>query len=160
MIEPALLRSGRFEVQIEVPKPRTNEQRISILNVYMNSMFQAGRVYVSDAPEGSPSTRRLNLECFHDDVPTYDELLTYIATKCDGMSGASLAGVTRAAASRALERAVFDFSGSLQQATDDGDSGLTISDCLVTKSDFESAIEDVLESGKEEEEEDDDDEEE
>jgi len=159
LIEPALLRPGRFEVQIEVPKPRTNDQRISILNVHMNSMFEAGRVYVSDSPEGSPSTRRLNLEIFHHDVPTYDELLNYIATKCDGMSGASLAGVTRAAASRALERAVFDFSGSLEQAvtstqaaidTDDGDFGLKLSDCLVTKSDFESAIEDVLESGKEE----------
>ena len=60
------------------------------------------------------------------------------------MSGASLSGVIRAAASRALERAVCDFSVSL-------DSSIALSDCLVTKSDFESAIEDVLKNnGKDE----------
>ena len=83
-------------------------------------------------------------------IPTYDDLLNYIAMKCDGMSGASLAGVTRAAASRALERAVFDFSGSMEQAYSIGDSTPTLSDCLVTKSDFEKAIGDVLESSKDE----------
>ena len=78
---------------------------------------------------------------------TYDELLNYIAEKCDGFSGASLAGVARAAASRALERAVCDFAGSTEE-TNNGDvvDGSSIADCLVTKEDIELAIEDVLES--------------
>jgi SpoVK/Ycf46/Vps4 family AAA+-type ATPase len=69
--------------------------------------------------------------------------LNFIAVKCDGFSGASLAGVARAAASHALERAVCDYSGHLAE----GDAeGYSITDCLVTKSDIEEAIEDVLES--------------
>lgn len=72
-------------------------------------------------------------------------MLDYIAIKCEGFSGASLAGVARAAASRALERAVCDFAGSL----DDDSDGYSIADCLVTKSDIEMAIEDVLESNRE-----------
>jgi len=39
LIEPALLRAGRFEVQIEVPPPKTDEQRIAILDIHMKSMF-------------------------------------------------------------------------------------------------------------------------
>jgi len=61
LIEPALLRPGRFEVQIEVRKPRTIAQRVSILNVHMKTMFQAGRVHVSDSPEKSASARRLKV---------------------------------------------------------------------------------------------------
>ena len=79
-----------------------------------------------------------------DALDTYDELLDFIAVKCEAFSGASLAGVARAAASRALERAVCDFAGSIEETT--GDDGSSIADCLVTKKDFELAIEDVLES--------------
>lgn len=80
-------------------------------------------------------------------MATYDELLDYIAVKCDGFSGASLAGVARAAASRALERAVCDFAGSIDDEAENSDAeGSSIADCLVTKMDFEMAIEDVLES--------------
>ena len=53
LIEPALLRPGRFEVQIEVPKPSSDAQRISILKVHMNSMFNSGRVLVRDAPSST-----------------------------------------------------------------------------------------------------------
>lgn len=82
-------------------------------------------------------------------MPTYNELLDYIAVKCEGFSGASLAGVARAAASRALERAVCDFAGSYDDGdVRDGSDGSSIADCLVTKTDFEMAIEDVLESSK------------
>jgi len=149
LIEPALLRPGRFEVQIEVPKPKTVAQRVSILTVHTTRMFQAGRVYVSDAPTGTAAARRLNKQT-DQDVPSYDELLDFIAVECNGMSGASLAGVARAAASRALERAVYDFAGhgdtegSLNGFAEDH----SISDCLVTKTDFEDAIEDVLDSSR------------
>lgn len=74
-------------------------------------------------------------------------MLDIIAVECDGMSGASLAGVARAAASRALERAVTDFAGSISNElpTNEGNS---MYDCLVTQEDFERAIEDVFESSK------------
>lgn len=85
-------------------------------------------------------------------APTYDELLDIIAVECDGMSGASLAGVARAAASRALERAVNDFAGHIasERADVNGaeEGGNSISDCLVTQGDFEKAIEDVFESAR------------
>ena len=75
---------------------------------------------------------------------SYEELLLSIAQRCEGMSGASLAGVARAAASRALERAVDDFTGGK-----DSDEGASISDCLVTQEDFNFAVDDVFESSKE-----------
>ena len=61
LIEPALLRPGRFEVQIEVPKPKTVTQRVSILNVHMKNMFEAGRVLVRDAPDETAASRRINV---------------------------------------------------------------------------------------------------
>ena len=61
LIEPALLRPGRFEVQIEVPPPRTVAQRVSILGVHMKSMYNAGRVLVRDAPVGTAADLRLKV---------------------------------------------------------------------------------------------------
>jgi ATP-dependent 26S proteasome regulatory subunit len=61
LIEPALLRPGRFEVQIEVPPPRTTEQRISILKVHTKNMYEAGRLLVRDAPAGSPAAKYLEV---------------------------------------------------------------------------------------------------
>ena len=79
---------------------------------------------------------------------SYDELLDFIAVKCDGMSGASLAGIARAAASHALERAVCDFAGSIENEEGSREQGSSIADCMVTKDDIDNAIEDVLESSK------------
>ena len=154
LIDPALMRPGRFEVQIEVPKPRTVAQRTAILKVHTQSMVDNGRVLVKDAPYGSVAWNRLQRRSAGEDdgVPTYDELLDIIAIETDGMSGASLAGVARAAASRALERAVNDFAGHVNADKTYGSGleveGSSISDCLVTKEDFEKAIEDVFESAK------------
>jgi len=153
LIDAALMRPGRFEVQIEVPKPRTVEQRVSILKVHTESMVKNGRVLVKDAPEGTAASKRLQ-KTGNEGIPTYDELLDILAVECDGMSGASLAGVSRAAASRALERAVTDFAGhianELPSMIDDMASteGNSISDCLVTQDDFEKAVEDVFDSAK------------
>ena len=58
LIDPALMRPGRFEVQIEVPKPRTVEQRVAILKVHTESMVKNGRVLVKDAPEGTAAWKR------------------------------------------------------------------------------------------------------
>lgn len=173
LIEPALLRPGRFEVQIEVPKPKTVGQRISILSVHMNNMFETGRLLVRDAPEGTAAWKRMQKQkneyeahiltqdsedgtipagFTHNGqstVPTYDELIDSVAIKCDGMSGASLAGVARAAASRALERAVCDFAGHFDETSDSALEGHSIADCLVTMVDLDAAIDDVLESSRE-----------
>ena len=43
------------------PPPRTMEQRMSILDVHMKHMFQAGRVLVSDAPSGSIAYQTLEV---------------------------------------------------------------------------------------------------
>jgi len=152
LIDPALMRPGRFEVQIEVPKPKTVEQRVAILKVHMGNMIKSGRVLVRDCPEGTPAWKRLQVQG-SEGVPSFDEMLDLIAVETDGMSGASLAGVSRAAASRALERAVTDFAGKVTQDSmglndiGNGDQN-SIADCLVTFEDFEKAVEDVFESAK------------
>lgn len=58
----ALLRPGRFEVQIEIPLPNSIEQRVSILMVHTKHMFAAGRLQVTDPPPESPAERLLLLE--------------------------------------------------------------------------------------------------
>ena len=97
-------------------------------------------------PSGTVAALRSDKN-IENDLLTYEELLDFIAVKCDGFSGASLAGVARAAASRALERAVCDFTGDLEGG--DVAEGYSISDCLVTKLDIEEAIDDVMESSRE-----------
>jgi SpoVK/Ycf46/Vps4 family AAA+-type ATPase len=168
LIEPALLRPGRFEVQIEVPPPKTVAQRISILKVHTQQMFLAGRLLVKDAPPHTAAARRLDHDHFDSEtLVTYDQLLQHLAIESPEYSGAMLAGVARAAASHALERAVCDFAGtSLETDGNDvnvnggetskvvnGSSpsssqpyGTTIADCLVTLEDLELAIADVRDS--------------
>lgn len=116
----------------------------------MESMHKSGRVLVLDAPAGSAASR-LSEKIDNSELPTYEELVHLIAVECDGMSGASLAGVARAAASRALERAVTDFAGHISATADADDVQNTINDCLVTQEDFEKAVDDVFESAKAEE---------
>ena len=79
----------------------------------------------------------------HLDILTYDQLANKLANDCDGFSGAAIAGVTRAAASRALARSVGRLSGDLQYSSPDYDSPSSIMDCLVTQEDFYQAINDV-----------------
>ena len=135
LIEPALLRPGRFEVQIEVPPPRTTEQRVSILRVHTRHMHQAGRLLVKDAPTESAALR-ISDSYNKNELPTYEELLHRLAEQCDGFSGAALTGVTRAAASHALERSVADFSLDPE--------GISLMEgCVVTSEDFENAIADL-----------------
>jgi len=139
LIDPALLRPGRFEVQIEVPKPRSKEQRISILKVHLSSMNDSGRVLVRDPPPGTAAARVLESGLLSADeierLLSFNQLVDLLAVETDGFTGASLAAVARAAASHALERAVFDIQ-----------KGASIADCLVTQEDFELAIDDCIES--------------
>jgi hypothetical protein len=113
----------------------------------MGSMYKSGRVLVRDAPVGTAAWR-ISQAMEISELPTYEELVDLIAVECDGMSGASLAGVARAAASRALERAVTDFAGHVSDSTNGHDVQNTINDCLVTQGDFDKAIDDVFESAK------------
>ena len=71
----------------------------------------------------------------------YEDLLMKLATLTDEFSGAAIAGVARAAASRALERAVSQFSDEIESR-----ETLSIMDCLVTQDDFYEAVNDVRES--------------
>ncbi|KAG7362908.1 cell division cycle protein 48 [Nitzschia inconspicua] len=148
LIEPALLRPGRFEVQIEIPPPRTVEQRVSILKVHTKHMFDAGRLQVSDPPPGTAAAHHLE-EQSDEALLSYDGLLQRLAVDCDGFSGAALAGVARAAASHALERAVDEFSDMLrdsQSIKESGDSLSIMEHCLVTQDDFYDAITDIQNS--------------
>jgi SpoVK/Ycf46/Vps4 family AAA+-type ATPase len=159
LIDPALLRPGRFEVHIEVPPPVTIEQRVSILKVHTRDMHLAGRLYVRDAPVDSPAAAVAAVAAAraapHDDDDysnpmlsppeyTYLELLEKIAQESDGFSGASLAAVARSAASYALERAVEDFAMRSGPPTGRG----ILNDCLVTFGDLQKALDDVRSVGE------------
>lgn len=78
-----------------------------------------------------------------ENIPAYEDFLLALAQECEGMSGASLAGVARAAASHALERVVGEYSAAVAQ---NQESEYTMMGCLVTRGDFDSAIRDVNES--------------
>lgn len=135
LIDPALLRPGRLEVHIEVPPPRTVEQRVSILKVHVQHMHNAGRLLVKNAPEGSPAASHVSDQT---QLYDFDELLHHLAKECEEFSGASLAAVSRAAASHALERAVEEFTMHTQ-------SNSLMRDCIVSAEDFLDAINDVRE---------------
>jgi len=141
LIDPALLRPGRFEVQIEITPPKTDAQRRSILIVHTQQMFDAGRLQVNDPPPGSAAAHQLE-KTNNLNILTYDQLTKKLAIDCDGFSGAAIAGVTRAAASRALARAVGQLSGDLAYSSDN-DSPTSIMDCLVTQDDFYQAVNDL-----------------
>jgi SpoVK/Ycf46/Vps4 family AAA+-type ATPase len=159
LIDPALLRPGRFEVHIEVPPPVTIEQRVSILKVHTRDMHTAGRLYVRDAPVDSPAATAAAAAAAravpHNDdhrntmlLPppeyTYLELLEKIAQETDGFTGASLAAVARSAASYALERAVVEFSMRSGPPTGHG----ILNDCVVTFDDLQKALDDVRSVGE------------
>jgi len=152
LIDPALLRPGRFEVQIEVPPPSTAEQRESILKVHMGRMVERGRVLVQGTPAGSAADRwaRSLTTAEMDKIPTYETLRASLAAASEGMTGAELASVCRSAASRALERAVEDFAGGTGGV--DGTGGTSVEDCLLTEDDLRKAVEEVR-AGKQPEEE-------
>lgn len=57
LLFPALLRPGRFEVQVEVPPPKTIQARVSILKVHTKNMHKAGRLLVRDPPKGTAAEK-------------------------------------------------------------------------------------------------------
>jgi len=150
------------QVQIEILLLNSIAQRVSILKVHTKHMFAAGRLQVNDPPPGSPAARLLLVEGEKKEekpsILTYEQLAQKLAIASEGFSGAAIAGVARAAASRALERAVStsqqydenDTNGS-DDDNDNNDGTATpppssMMDCLVTQEDFDNAINDIRES--------------
>jgi len=84
LIDPALLRSGRFEIKIEIKRPSTVSQRIQIFRIHTAQMEKNGRIEADD----------------------YEELLKELATGSDEFSGADIAATCRNAGASALSRAV------------------------------------------------------
>ena len=85
LIDRALLRPGRFEIQIEIKLPEEDARR-EIFEIHTKSMKHFGRIESSD----------------------FSGLLAKLAKDSDGMSGAEIEGICRSAASRALERVVLE----------------------------------------------------
>jgi len=113
LIDSALLRPGRFEVQIEVRMPVGEKERAEIFRVHTKKMFKNGRI---------------------DKGIVYCDLIEEMSRETEGFSGAAIEGVCRSAASRALERAV-------DNCEEDSDKLLDM--CRLSRNDFTEAIEDV-----------------
>jgi vesicle-fusing ATPase len=112
LIDRALLRPGRFDVHIHIGMPDL-EGRLDILRIHTQRMFARGRLEL--AAEGDEG---------------YAQFLRDVAGRTEGMSGADLAGITQAAASYALERAV-------ERGGDGGPED------VVTADDFERGLADM-----------------
>lgn len=88
LLDTALLRPGRLEVQVEIPLPNASGRK-EILNIHFDSLRQRGRL----------SQPLIN---------SIDDLAT---NKLKGFSGADIQGLVRCAGSLALARARSDGSG-------------------------------------------------
>jgi len=83
LIDPALLRPGRFEVHVQM-RPPDARGRLEILQIHLATLVAAGAL--------SPAA-------------VSDEALRVLVGRAAEFTGADLAGVARAATSRALQRA-------------------------------------------------------
>mmetsp|Transcript_11390 Transcript_11390/g.25788 ORF Transcript_11390/g.25788 Transcript_11390/m.25788 type:complete len:515 (+) Transcript_11390:2-1546(+) len=157
LLDSALLRPGRLEVQIEVPMPDIRGRR-EILNIHFGTLRKRGRLskQLCCAIDGLPNTSRLessevynglrstdtaeNNEAFNerkrDKLKRGLSTLFYkvrshydLAAETEGFSGADIAGLVRSAGSLALSRARKDGSG--------------VNDILITLEDAKHAIEEV-----------------
>lgn len=121
LLDPALLRPGRLEVQVEIPNPDT-EGRRAILRIHFEALRARGRLSrpLCNALDGSSvdgfiSIDRLRrLTAFTSRGVGSPALIRDLAADrwTGGFSGADLAGLVRNAGSIALERArTRDFGG-------------------------------------------------
>jgi len=81
LLDPALLRAGRFEVQVQV-NPPSEEGRREVLAVLLRPLVRSRRLEAAVAMEW----------------------IAWLADRTDGWTGADLAGLVRSAASFALQR--------------------------------------------------------
>ncbi|CAM9901125.1 unnamed protein product, partial [Scytosiphon promiscuus] len=124
LLDTALLRPGRFEVQVHIPGPDASG-REAILRIHTRRMHRAGRIETV-----RPDSEKENGG--GDDG--YETLVSSLAAATEGFTGAELAGLVRAAASYALERAV------------GGGGGGGAAGCRVTSEDFARGLADVTRS--------------
>ena len=120
LLDPALLRPGRLEVQLKVELPDASGRR-DIFRIHTRQMKEAG---------GLSSEAEIMLE---------DLSGTGLAAKSEKFTGAEIAGLVRSAASFALAR-------SVQKMDDEGgqeDSFLDSEDGKVSVADFEEALTEV-----------------
>jgi SpoVK/Ycf46/Vps4 family AAA+-type ATPase len=122
LLDPALLRPGRLEVQILVPKPDT-EGRREILNIHFDALRAKGRLsrplccaidgirYEEEIGEAGDSVRakpaprkRDRLKNMMIRVAPLSGTYFDLAASTEGYSGADLAGLVRCAGSIALAR--------------------------------------------------------
>lgn len=122
LVDTAILRPGRLEVQVEVARP-DEEGRRSIFRIHAEAMRESGRLSLDGAADDGEGC---TLERVDDS--TYGPWVDAMAAKTEGFSGAAIAAVVRAAVARALDRAV---------------SNENTAGCRVTGTDFDQAIADV-----------------
>jgi len=153
LLDEALLRPGRLEVQIEIPLP-DQEGRREILKIHFDALRKKGRLSkpvccaIDDIPRSSkynnPTNINLKIENSKEDgkerkrdavkrgiytlfrrlSPRYD-----LAVETAGFSGADIAGLVRSAGSMALSRA--------------RKNGKGVNDLLITLEDTKQAIEEA-----------------
>jgi len=154
LLDEALLRPGRLEVQIEIPLP-DQEGRREILKIHFDPLRKKGRLSkpvccaIDDIPRSSkyeknPTNINLKIENSKEDgkerkrdavkrgiytlfrrlSPRYD-----LAVETAGFSGADIAGLVRSAGSMALSRA--------------RKNGKGVNDLLITLEDTKQAIEEA-----------------
>ena len=130
LLDEALLRPGRLEVQIEVPLP-DKEGRREILQIHFDALRQKDRLsrplccaidgvpykydgsqQYEESEESTPGRKRRAVQrAFRKVVGSWNRRGYDLAASTDGFSGADLAGLVRCAGSLALARARQDGSG-------------------------------------------------
>jgi vesicle-fusing ATPase len=123
LIDPAVLRPGRLEVQVAVGRP-DDDGRTAILRIHAEKMRASGRLALG-TPRGDAEDG-----CTFEppDDATYARWLANVASRTSGFSGAALAALVRGAIARALDRSV---------------EALDTDGCSVTEGDFVAAIVDL-----------------
>ena len=134
LLDPALLRPGRLEVQIEIPFPQQSQRR-EILQLHFGPLrrrnrlsyplrcaidgvsfnpYDEGTLDEASAGEGrrrKPRAMRKGANRFFDVVQSLRSVAYDLATETEGFSGADIAGLVRCAGSRALARVRKDGTG-------------------------------------------------
>lgn len=122
LLDPALLRPGRLEVQLEIPLP-DREGRREILQIHFGALRERGRLSmplccaIDGVALGSQKevAVSINGKSPPDEVSSrrwrWRRRVYDLAVTTEGFSGADIAGLVRAAGSLALSRARRDGSG-------------------------------------------------
>jgi len=128
LVDPAVLRPGRLEVQVECGMPEATG-RAAILRIHLERMRDSGRLALDG---GAAAGGECTLERV--DERAFGAWVDGLAAQTGGFSGAAISGLVRAAVARALDRAV---------------SLADTAGCRVTGADFGAAIADLRSSSLE-----------